>query len=120
MIVMGCWRADLRALRASDKDSAAGGDDAWARDLGPEGPGCGDGCAVVVPSTGDLPLLAVERGFRGRGAGSALLAAAARAAGARPLRAINVDAAAAETARFLRARGFAETAAQFEMELPLG
>ena len=78
------------------------------------------GCAVVVPSTGDLPLLAVERGFRGRGAGSALLAAAARAAGARPLRAINVDAAAAETARFLRARGFAETAAQFEMELPLG
>jgi GNAT superfamily N-acetyltransferase len=75
--------------------------------------------AIVVYATGDVPLLAVAPAWRGRGLGTSLLRAAHAYAG-KPLRFINVDAAAAEAIRFLERHGARELVVQHEMVLRTG
>jgi ribosomal protein S18 acetylase RimI-like enzyme len=77
------------------------------------------GAAIVFPSTGDVPFLAVPREHRRQGRGRALLAAAAAAAGKR-LRIMNIDDRDAGIAAFLERCGAARMVRQIEMvrELP--
>lgn len=72
------------------------------------------GCAVVFPANGDLPFLAIAPRARRKGRGSALLEAAAAAAGG-PLRIVNVDAHHDGIARFLESCGATRTVRQYEM-----
>jgi ribosomal protein S18 acetylase RimI-like enzyme len=74
-----------------------------------------DGYAVVFPSTGDLPRLAVRREARRRGVGTRLIRAAAEIA-QKPLRIINVDARDEGIAAFLAALGARRFVRQIEME----
>lgn len=76
--------------------------------------GDGDGYAVVFPSNGDLPQLAVRPEARRRGEGTRLLQAAATKAG-KPLRIINVDAGDEGIAAFLTKAGAVRTVTQLEM-----
>lgn len=73
-----------------------------------------DGYAVVFPSNGDLPQLAVRPEARRRGLGTRLLNAAAAAAG-KPLRILNLDDRDEEIAAFLEAAGAVKTVRQLEM-----
>jgi ribosomal protein S18 acetylase RimI-like enzyme len=77
-----------------------------------------DGFAVVFPSTGDLPQLAVRREARRHGIGTRLLHEAAAVAG-KPLRIINVDDRDVGIAAFLGAAGAQKSVRQLEMELAL-
>lgn len=78
--------------------------------------GCDDGYAIVFPSNGDLPQLAVERESRRRGIGTRLLSEAAAIAG-KPLRIMNVDDRDAGIAAFLERAGATRTVRQLEMIL---
>lgn len=80
--------------------------------------GSDDGYAVVFPSSGDLPQLAVAPAARRRGLGTRLLRDAATLAG-KPLRIINVDDRASGIAAFLESAGARRTVRQIEMELLL-
>lgn len=73
-----------------------------------------DGYAVLFPSNGDLPQLAVRPGARRRGIGTKLLRTAAYRAG-KPLRIINVDARDEGIASFLASAGAVKTVSQLEM-----
>jgi ribosomal protein S18 acetylase RimI-like enzyme len=77
-----------------------------------------DGYAIVFPSNGDLPQLAVKRDSRRRGIGTRLLREAAALAG-KPLRIMNVDDRDAGIAAFLDRAGAARTVRQLEMILVL-
>ena len=77
-----------------------------------------DGYAVIFPSNGDLPQLAVAPAARRRGAGTRLLRQAAAIAG-KPLRILNVDDRSSDISRFLEAVGARRTIRQLEMELLL-
>jgi ribosomal protein S18 acetylase RimI-like enzyme len=70
--------------------------------------------AIVVPSTGDVPQLAVRRDSRRQGLGSALLAAAACQT-QKPLRILNIDDRNPELAEFLERCGARRTIRQMEM-----
>lgn len=70
--------------------------------------------AVLFPSNGDLPHLAVRRDARRRGLGTRLLRAAAHRAG-KPLRIMNVDERDDGIARFLEAAGAKKMVRQLEM-----
>jgi ribosomal protein S18 acetylase RimI-like enzyme len=74
------------------------------------------GYAVVFPSNGDLPQLAVRRDARRRGVGRHLLDAAAGEAG-KTLRILNVDDRDEGIAAFLEAAGAEKTVRQIEMRL---
>jgi ribosomal protein S18 acetylase RimI-like enzyme len=80
--------------------------------------GDADAFAILFPSNGDLPQLAVRPEARRRGLGTRLLREAAALAG-KPLRIMNVDDRQEGIARFLEAAGAQRTVAQWEMELPL-
>ncbi|HEX9981705.1 MAG TPA: GNAT family N-acetyltransferase [Thermoanaerobaculia bacterium] len=80
--------------------------------------GNADGFAILFPSNGDVPQLAVRPEARRRGLGTRLLREAAAIAG-KPLRIMNVDDRHEGIARFLEAAGAMRTVAQLEMELPL-
>ncbi|HEY0142784.1 MAG TPA: GNAT family N-acetyltransferase [Thermoanaerobaculia bacterium] len=73
-----------------------------------------DGYAVLFPSNGDVPQLAVRPDARRAGLGTRLLRAASRKAG-KPLRIINIDAGEEGIARFLTAAGAIKTVMQLEM-----
>lgn len=70
--------------------------------------------AVVFPSNGDVPLLAVARNHRRQGLGRALLDSAATRI-AKPLRIMNIDDANADIAAFLERCGARPTVRQIEM-----
>jgi len=72
------------------------------------------GGAVVFPSNGDVPLLAVAREHRRKGIGRAVLAAAHAAAGKR-LRIMNIDDHEHGMARFLEKCGAQKMVRQIEM-----
>jgi len=76
--------------------------------------GDADGYAVVFPSTGELPQLAVRPDRRGHGIGTRLLHQAHAVAG-KPLRILNVDDRNAGIARFLERAGAVKTLRQLEM-----
>ena len=76
------------------------------------------GGAVVFPSNGDVPLLAVAREHRRRGLGRALLAAAHARAGKR-LRIMNIDDAQQGIAAFLERCGAQKLVRQIEMVIDL-
>ena len=77
-----------------------------------------DGYAIVFPSTGDLPQLAVRREARRRGVGTRLIRAAASIA-EKPLRIINVDVRDEGIAAFLDTLGAQRFIRQIEMERAL-
>ena len=77
-----------------------------------------DGYAVVFPSNGDLPQLAVKHSARRKGIGTRLLHEAAAVAG-KPLRILNIDDRDAGIAAFLEAAGATRLIRQIEMILPL-
>lgn len=77
-----------------------------------------DGYAIVFPSTGDLPQLAVRREARRKGVGKRLLESAAAIA-EKPLRIINVDSRDDGIAAFLDAVGAKRFVRQIEMAAPL-
>jgi len=99
------WQNDVASIRRSLEPYTVVGDER--------------GAAVVFPSTGDVPLLAVPREHRRQGRGRALLAAAAAVAGKR-LRIMNIDDRVAGVAAFLDACGAQRMVRQIEMvrELP--
>ncbi|MFL6279567.1 MAG: GNAT family N-acetyltransferase, partial [Vicinamibacterales bacterium] len=74
-----------------------------------------DGYAILFPSTGDVPQLAVRREARRRGVGTRLVETAAAIA-QKPLRFINVDSRDAGIAAFLAALGAKRFVRQMEME----
>lgn len=76
--------------------------------------GDASGYAVVFPSTGDLPQLAVRPDARRHGLGTRLLRSAAATAG-KPLRILNIDDRDAGIAAFLTAAGATRTVRQLEM-----
>jgi ribosomal protein S18 acetylase RimI-like enzyme len=94
------WQNSLASLRRTHEPYVVLGDER--------------GAAVVFPASGDLPLLAVARDHRRRGAGRRLLGAAA-ARSARPLRILNIDDRADGIAGFLDAVGAARFVRQIEM-----
>ena len=73
-----------------------------------------DAYAIVFPSTGDVPQLAVSPHARRIGLGTRLLESAATIAG-KPLRIINVDDRDDGIARFLENAGAKKTVRQIEM-----
>lgn len=73
-----------------------------------------DGYAIVFPSNGDLPQMAVRPEARHRGIGTRLLESAATLAG-KPLRILNVDDQDDGFARFLERAGARRTVRQIEM-----
>ncbi len=73
-----------------------------------------NGYAIVFPSNGDLPQLAVRPEARRRGLGTRLLESAATLAG-KPLRILNVDDRDEGIARFLERAGATRTVRQIEM-----
>jgi ribosomal protein S18 acetylase RimI-like enzyme len=77
------------------------------------------GYAVVFPSNGDVPQLAVDPAHRRQHRGRSLLDAA-RAVAARPLQIMNVDSRNEDIAAFLDACGAKRTVAQLEMACSLG
>ena len=75
------------------------------------------GLGVVAPSSGGVAQLWVKRALRGRGLGTALLAAlagASRKDGA--LSWVNIEETRSDVLAFLEARGFARGLSQYEME----
>jgi ribosomal protein S18 acetylase RimI-like enzyme len=95
------WQNSTASIRrARDPHLLLGDDDAYA---------------IVFPSTGDLPQLAVRREARRRGVGTRLIRAAAEIA-QKPLRIINVDARDEGIAAFLAALGARRFVRQIEME----
>jgi ribosomal protein S18 acetylase RimI-like enzyme len=76
------------------------------------------GGAVVFPSNGDVPLLAVDPPHRRKGLGRALLAAAHEVAGKR-LRIMNIDDGATGIAAFLERCGAQKLVRQIEMSVDL-
>jgi ribosomal protein S18 acetylase RimI-like enzyme len=94
------WQNSLASLRRAREPYVVLGDDA--------------GAAVVFATSGDLPLLTVDRDARRSGRGTRLLrGAAARAS--RPLRILNIDSRANDIAAFLDAAGALPLARQIEM-----
>jgi ribosomal protein S18 acetylase RimI-like enzyme len=80
--------------------------------------GSDDGYAIVFPSNGDVPQLAVRPLARRRGIGTRLLREAAAIAG-KPLRIMNVDDRDAGIAAFLARSGAAPLVRQLDMRLAL-
>lgn len=94
------WQNATHSLaRARDPQVVLGDDDAYA---------------VVFPSNGDLPQLAVRPEARRNKRGTRLLEAAANLAG-KPLRILNIDDRDAGVARFLEHAGARKTVRQLEM-----
>jgi ribosomal protein S18 acetylase RimI-like enzyme len=77
------------------------------------------GFGIVEPKTGDIPQLAVDPEWRGRGVGRALLGAMAGAVEAENLVALNLDETSEAANAFVEAVGFAPYTAQYEMVLQL-
>jgi len=99
------WQNSVASIRRSLEPYAIVGDER--------------GAAVVFPSTGDVPLLAVPPIHRRQGRGRALLAAAHAAAGRR-LRVMNIDDGAKGIEAFLEACGAQRMVRQVEMVCELG
>jgi ribosomal protein S18 acetylase RimI-like enzyme len=78
--------------------------------------GNADAFAILFPSSGDVPQLAVRPEARRHGLGTRLLREAAAIAG-KPLRIVNVDDRHEGVTHFLEAAGAQRTVAQLEMEL---
>jgi len=74
--------------------------------------------AIVFPSNGDVPLLAVAPAYRRTGLGRSLLDACATRA-AKPLRILNIDDRASGAMAFLEGCGAVRTVEQYEMVISL-
>src|SRR5204862_6243351 len=94
------WQNDVPSIRRSAERHVALGDRR--------------GAAILFPSNGDVPLLAVAREHRRRGLGRTLLDATAARAG-KPLRIMNVDDADSGIAAFLDRCGARKMIRQIEM-----
>ena len=77
------------------------------------------GYGLVEKDSGDIPQLAVHKGHRRKGVASALLSALAPHSHAWEIKVINVEGGCGGMEGFLRSQGFHQTAAQYEMLLPL-
>ena len=77
------------------------------------------GYGIVEPKTGDLPQLAVDPEWRGKGVGGAIMGALAGLVEAENLVALNLDEASEAANAFVGAVGFAPYTAQYEMVLQL-
>jgi len=101
------WQNEVASIRRANEPYTVAGDER--------------GAAVVFPSNGDVPLLAVAPAHRRQGVGRELLAAAHAAAGKR-LRIMNIDDRDAGIAAFLEKCGAQRMIRQIEMviELPGG
>ncbi|HLE63621.1 MAG TPA: GNAT family N-acetyltransferase [Pyrinomonadaceae bacterium] len=102
--VQPSWQNSIASIRRAHDRSIALGND--------------EGYAVVFPSNGDLPQLAVRPQARRQGVGTRLLHAAAAVSG-KPLRIMNVDDRDNGIARFLEHTGAVRTLRQIEMEREL-
>jgi ribosomal protein S18 acetylase RimI-like enzyme len=98
------WQNEVASIRRANEPYAVVGDER--------------GAAVVFPSNGDVPMLAVAREHRHRGTGRQLLAATAAHAGKR-LRIMNVDDRHAGITAFLEACGAQRMVRQIEMIIEL-
>jgi ribosomal protein S18 acetylase RimI-like enzyme len=105
--VAPAWQNEVASIRRANEPYVVIGDER--------------GAAVVFPSNGDVPLLAVAPAHRRQGLGRALLDAAAAAAGKR-LRIMNIDDRDPGIAAFLEQCGAQRLIRQIEMviELPGG
>jgi ribosomal protein S18 acetylase RimI-like enzyme len=77
------------------------------------------GYGIVEPRTGDLPQLAVDPDWRGKGVGRALVGALAGLTEAENLVALNVEETSEAANAFVEAVGFAPYTTQYEMLLEL-
>ncbi|MEK6375223.1 MAG: GNAT family N-acetyltransferase [Acidobacteriota bacterium] len=98
--VAPAWQNEVASIRRANEPYAVVGDER--------------GAAVVFPSNGDVPLLAVAPEYRRKGIGRALLEAAAATAGKR-LRIMNIDDRDAGIAAFLEKCGAQKMIRQIEM-----
>jgi ribosomal protein S18 acetylase RimI-like enzyme len=99
------WQNSVRSIERAVEPYVAFGDER--------------GIAVLFPSNGDVPLLAVDRDARRQGAGRALLDLAARRA-AKPLRIMNIDDEASGIEAFLEKVGAMRFVRQIEMMRVIG
>jgi ribosomal protein S18 acetylase RimI-like enzyme len=102
--VQPSWQNSIASIRRAHDRSIALGND--------------EGYAVVFPSNGDLPQLAVRPQARRQRVGTRLLRASAAVSG-KPLRIMNVDDREDGIARFLERAGAVRTLRQIEMEREL-
>lgn len=77
------------------------------------------GYCVFEPASGDITQLAVDKGFRGRGVGSRLLAEMLRLNEAGTVKIVNTDIACEAVTRFLERRNIPVRGRQFEMQKTL-
>jgi ribosomal protein S18 acetylase RimI-like enzyme len=98
------WQNSVRSIERAAESFVAFGDD--------------NGIAIVFPSNGDVPLLAVRREARHHGTGTALLDAVARRA-AKPLRIMNIADDAHGINAFLERAGATKFVRQIEMVISL-
>ena len=78
------------------------------------------GYGIVYPSNGDIPQLAVNKGYRRRGIGTRILRSLDRQIrGGQSGRMINIDASAEGTLEFCKAIGMQKIVNQHEMLLEL-
>ena len=77
------------------------------------------GYCVLEPASGDITQLAVDKGFRGRGVGSRLLAEMLRLNEAGTVKIVNTDIACEAVTRFLERRNIPVRGRQFEMQKTL-
>ena len=77
------------------------------------------GYCVFEPASGDITQLAVDKGFRGRGVGSRLLAEMLRLNEAGTVKIVNTDIACEAVTRFLERRNIPVRGRQFEMQITL-
>jgi len=102
--VAPAWQNEVASIRRANEPYVVAGDER--------------GAAVLFPSNGDVPLLAVAREHRRHGLGRALLAAAHAVAGKR-LRIMNIDDRDAGIAAFLENCGAQRMIRQIEMVIEL-
>ena len=77
------------------------------------------GYCAFEPASGDITQLAVDKGFRGRGVGSRLLAEMLRLNEAGTVKIVNTDIACEAVTRFLERRNIPVRGRQFEMQITL-
>ncbi len=82
--------------------------------------GCCVGYGIIYPSNGDIPQLAINKGYRRRGIGTRLLQSLEMQIKGEPIgRMINIDQSAEGTLRFCEAVGMKKIVNQYEMLLEL-
>ncbi|MCD6012806.1 MAG: family N-acetyltransferase [Flavipsychrobacter sp.] len=78
------------------------------------------GYGIIEPTSGDIPQLAVNKGYRRQGIGSAILKELLQHNQSSAIKVINTDAAYEPMTAFLQSNGIPQSGAQFEMIKQLG